>query len=73
MMTRPLINYVLLFRVYNGKAAARLVSALTIRAKISLHVLGSGGTCYSNVWRNNIKFIVLKQVALFLRSIQHPF
>ena len=39
----------------NGKAAARFVSAITVYAKMSLHVLGSKCTCYFTVWRNNIK------------------
>ena len=39
----------------NGKVAAIYSSAMTIHSKMLLHAFGSGSTCYSLIWRNNIK------------------
>jgi hypothetical protein len=39
----------------NGKAPAIHSSAMTIHSRMSLYAFGSGSTCYSRIWRNNIK------------------
>ncbi len=38
----------------NGKAPAIYSYAMTIHQKMALHAFGSGSTCYSRIWRNNI-------------------
>jgi len=39
----------------SGKAPTIYSTATTIHSKMSLHAFGSGSTCYSRIWINNIK------------------
>jgi hypothetical protein len=39
----------------NGRAPAIYSYVMTIHSKMSLHAFGSGSTCYSRIWSNNIK------------------
>ncbi len=43
----------------NGTTLTIYSSAMTIHSKMSLHAFGSGSTCYSRIWRINIKKFVL--------------
>ena len=39
----------------NGKSPTITVSSMTIYSRMSLRAFGSGFTCYSPIWRNNIE------------------
>ena len=53
--TDKLIKYYVSISNDNDKAPAIYSFAMTIHSKMSLHAFGSGSTCYSRIWRNNIK------------------